>query len=217
MKNFNNEEHWDNNYWTRYLESNKDKNKLDFMHDVWIEKYRKILNKIEKGKALDLGCGIGQDTMFLINEGYDVLSTDISEKALNELKKKVHNAKILKLDMNKLLPFNNEEFNLVFANLSTHYYNWNDTVQLYNEIRRILKKDGYFIGRVNSTKTFKSNEEDLTLIENNFYFGRRYFRLFNEEDFDQLFKDWNIIILNETTTNRWGKKKTLWEFIVKKN
>jgi ubiquinone/menaquinone biosynthesis C-methylase UbiE len=150
-----------------------------------------------------------------LNEGYDVISADISLEALNKLKTKVAKAKTIKLDMNKPLEFKDKEFELVLANLSTHYFNWNDTFKLYDEIKRILKNGGYFIGRVNSTETVDDNVKNSTIIEENFYFNKKYMRFFNKEQFDKLFENCDIIILNEITTKRLGREKNIWEFIVK--
>lgn len=215
MEDFNSEKFWGEEYWAKYIENKDIKNKLELIKDDWVEKYREIFNQIKRGKALDLGSGIGQDTMFLMNEGYDVISADISEIALNELKNNIPKAKTIKLDMCKLLPFDDEEIDLVFANLSTHFYNWEDTIKLYKEIKRILKKDGYFVGRVNSTKAKYAISNPIK-IEENYYFDNKYSRHFAKEQLDKLFEDWKIVVLNENTTERLGRKKNLWEFIVKK-
>ena len=216
MDEFNVEHYWNDEYWSKYLENNKNEPEFDFTKDDWLLKYRETFDKFQKGKALDLGCGLGQDTMFLLNEGYSVVSLDISEKSLNELKKKIPDDKTIRKDMSKELPFSNEEFALVFANLSTHYYNWRDTKRLYNEIKRLLKPGGIFIGRVNSIKTLINDVKNPILIEENYYFEKRYLRYFTEKQFARLFTKWHVMVLNETTTNRWKREKVLWEFIVQK-
>lgn len=209
---FNGKTYWDEEYWNKKL----NKEKVDFTEDNWIEKYRDILNAIHKGKALDLGCGLGQDTLFLTKEGFDVVSADISLRALFELKKKCPNATTIQLDMTQKLPFEDATFDLVYANLSTHYYNKKDTMYLYNEVKRILKKGGYFIGRVNSDKTNQNVTASFEKIEENYYFNKRYFRYFTKEQFDSLFLGWDIIVLQENKIERWEKPKVLWEFIVRK-
>ena len=61
-------------YWANHI--NK-----DLEEDLWIDEYKTYLNL--KGKCLDLGCGIGQYSKQLIKYGYDVISDDISDIALN--------------------------------------------------------------------------------------------------------------------------------------
>ncbi len=55
----NSKEYWNNGYW----EDNIKNNKTDFLEDSWMEKYSEEIMKIESKKAIDLGCGIGQDTI----------------------------------------------------------------------------------------------------------------------------------------------------------
>jgi hypothetical protein len=50
---FDGESFWNKEYWIKLLKNEKE---LDFIKDNWIEKHRKIFDKIKKGKALDLGC-----------------------------------------------------------------------------------------------------------------------------------------------------------------
>ncbi len=44
----------------------------------------------KKGHILELGAWGGEDSLFLANKGYDVLTTDCSTKALNYIKKRIH-------------------------------------------------------------------------------------------------------------------------------
>lgn len=89
-------------YWKKNLEKNKDK-KLDFLDNIWINKYENIVKNIHVGKALDLGCGLGQYTKYLLDIGFDTLSADICIEALNKLKENIKNAKIINLDMSNTL------------------------------------------------------------------------------------------------------------------
>ena len=58
--------------------------------DMWIDEYKNYFNN--KGICLELGCGIGQYSKRLIEYGYKVISTDISDIALNEVKKQKEEA-----------------------------------------------------------------------------------------------------------------------------
>lgn len=166
-------------------------------------------------RALDLGCGIGQYTNYLIQKGFKVTAGDISIEALNNLAKNVHEAAIKQLDMSNPLLFSDNSFDLVFANLSIHYFDSKTTVNLLKEIKRILKDGGYFIGSVNSTKTFKYIKEPVELEKNYYFESGRYVRLWDKESFDLFFKDFDIEVLKEIETTRWNKIKIMWEFVTK--
>ena len=66
----NSKEYWNKDYW----ENNIKNNKTDFLKDSWMEKYSKEIMKTESKIAVDLGCGIGQDTKWLLDKGFDVIS-----------------------------------------------------------------------------------------------------------------------------------------------
>lgn len=136
--------------------------------DMWIDEYIEYFNN--KGKCLELGCGIGQYS-----------KTDISETALREVKKFNKNTKIV--DMTERLPFESETFDLVFASLSIHYFDDKTTKKLVSEIKRVLKNYGLFIGSVNGTEALKVINETAVKLENNFYLNEdRYIRLFDKEE-----------------------------------
>ena len=56
-------------------------------YNEWVsllESYIKDYNQ-SGNKILDLGCGIGADTLYLIEKGFNVLSCDFSVEALNNI------------------------------------------------------------------------------------------------------------------------------------
>lgn len=55
---------------------------------------RLILLKPKKGKAIDLGCGDGRNSLFLAREGYEVTAIDNSAAAIDKLKSRLANIKI---------------------------------------------------------------------------------------------------------------------------
>lgn len=209
----NSKDYWNNKYWKENINNNK----TDFLKDNWMEKYKEIIVDRSLKKAIDLGCGIGQDTKWLIDNDFDVVSCDISDIALSKLKEMVPNSKTMQIDVKKKLPFEHNSIDLINANLSLHYFNLEDTIKIFNEIYRVLRPGGLFIGRMNSDKNEEYVKETTKEIEKNYYYDYgKYYRLFNKEQFDILTKGWNIIILNENVTVRVDRKKALWEFILKK-
>lgn len=209
----NSKEYWNDTYWSDNIKNNK----TDFLKDNWMEKYKNEINNLEYKVAIDLGCGIGQDTKWLLDRGFDVTSCDISDIALNKLKELVPNSKTMQVDVKEKLPFDDNSIGLINANLSIHYFNMETTIKIFNEIYRVLKPNGLFIGRMNSDKNDGYIKETTKEIEKDFYYDYgRYFRLFNKEQFNMLTKEWKIIVLNEDITVRLNRKKALWEFILEK-
>ena len=196
----------DDEYWKEHI--NK---KLE--EDLWIDEYKEYLTK--KGLCLDLGCGIGQYSKVLMKYGYDVMSADISNIALKKVKE--FNSNVVKVDMREVLPFEDNKFDLVFANLSIHYFSDSETKKLMAEIKRILKKDGLFIGSVNGMQGLNAIKETAKELEYHFYLNKnKHIRLFDVEDLKKYLKVFNVIKIDERETIRFNHKKNYIVFIVKK-
>ncbi len=179
----------------------------------WIDEYRKYLGN--NGLCLDLGCGIGLDTKRFIEYGLDVISADISNIALEKVKE--FNDNIVNLDMREKLPFPDNKFDIVFANFSIHYFSDLETKNLINEIKRVLKKDGLFIGSVNGLGRLDYIKDKVKEIEHHYYLNNNeYMRLFDENDIKNYLNDFNIIKIDNKETIRFGYKKNYLVFIAKK-
>ena len=187
---------------------------LDHVDDIWIAEYENVFMPY-RGKLLDLGCGIGQYSEYFSGKGFDVIAGDISPRALEFLSRKNPDIKTATLDMTEPLPFDDNSFDVVFANLSIHFFSQKDTEALISEVKRILKKGGLFIGSCNSSKAYKYIENSSTVIEPGFYMEDcgRSVRLFDEAQFEFFFSDFEEIMLEEINTTRFNKSKCMWEFI----
>ena len=198
---FGNDEYW------------KDHINKDLEDDMWIDEYNDYLSN--NGLCLDLGCGIGQYTKKLMEYGYDVISSDISEIALNKVKE--FNKNVLKLDMRNPLPFEDNKFDLVFANLSIHYFSDKETKRLMSEIKRILKNGGLFIGSVNGIQGYEKIKDTAEVIDYHFYYNKnKYIRLFDIEDVKKYLNQFDILKVEERETTRFGHGKNYIVFIAKK-
>jgi len=108
-----------------------------------------------EGKILELGAGHGQDSRFFAGKGYEVTSTDFSGSALEyNLSKTPESLKnritVNSVDISKPLPFGNDFFDVVYCNLSLHYFDDLTTDEVFKEIYRVLKPKGIVAILVNS-------------------------------------------------------------------
>lgn len=74
------------------------------VYDLWLDEFKDILQENKDNEILDLGCGIGADTLYLLERGYNVLSYDFSVEALKSIENNIPNSKTLYLDMMKKFP-----------------------------------------------------------------------------------------------------------------
>jgi ubiquinone/menaquinone biosynthesis C-methylase UbiE len=186
-------------------------------YDDWLDKYHDFLDKSKDIPIIDLGCGFGNDTLYLTERGYQVISCDYSIEALNRLKFFIEKPNIRQFNMVDGLPFDDNTVSVLIADLSIHYFSWENTKKIINEISRVLMYEGYFICRVNSTKDSNHGAGQGDEIEENFInFNGKLKRFFDRKQLLLLFDGWKIINICEYELNRTKKPKIVWEIAIKK-
>lgn len=70
---------------------------------------KEIVDRTPRGKALDLGCGTGDTTIFLTQHGWDVVGVDFVERAIDRARAKAAkagiSARFMQADVTKLASF----------------------------------------------------------------------------------------------------------------
>lgn len=196
----------------------KEYDRANIKTDDWLDKFDDIITGCRK-PILDLGCGSGNDTLYLINKGKKVISCDQSPSAILNIAKnfpEVYDAKCF--NMLDGLPFEDETFEVVIADLCLHYFKETDTRNILTDIRRILIPGGHLILRVNSVDDVLHGAGQGKEIEHHVFEmeGKTIKRFFNEEDIRYFFKDFEIEYLNEEIMNRYKLEKRLFRVCVRK-
>lgn len=189
-------------------------------NDDWLSAW---IDRIPDGKvrrALDIGCGPGTNAKLLLDHGFEVSAFDLSSRAVALCRAAAPEARIVQADIREGLPFGTERYELIVADLSLHYFPWDMTHALIDEIAHRLVPEGLFAGRFNSMNDAKHGAEDgvpspsdpnLRIIQ-----GRTK-RFFMRTCFDSLFgAPWQVEALAEKTTNRFDNPKVLWEIIARR-
>ena len=102
-----------------------------------------------EGRLLELGAGLGKDSRYFAQHGLFVVSTDFSDKALDASKwesamQKITNIDYQNVDISYPLPFNDQNYDVVYAHAVLHYFNHEVSDQIFQEIHRVLKDGGVF-------------------------------------------------------------------------
>jgi SAM-dependent methyltransferase len=103
---------------------------------------------IRKGKALDICCGAGTNTVYLAQNGFNVTGIDISPTAITYAKAKAArahvNIRLLVQDFLKL-PFNDGEFDFVHDMGCFHHVKPENQSTYIEGVHRVLKTGGTYM------------------------------------------------------------------------
>lgn len=101
--------------------------------------------EVQPGKAIELGCGAGKDTLYLIKNNWDVLAID-KEDVEDRITKKLSSNELKRFRFKKQ-EFENlelEENNLVVANFSLPFCNKNEFNKLWEKINNSILPNRIF-------------------------------------------------------------------------
>ena len=118
----------------------------------------KIFKEKKISKIIELGAGLGRDTIFFAKNSIHVYALDYSTSALNKINQKAKEQNLLKFiktenfDVRKVLKITNESFHCCYSHmLYCMALTKLDILNLNDEIHRILKKDGINIYTARNT------------------------------------------------------------------
>jgi demethylmenaquinone methyltransferase/2-methoxy-6-polyprenyl-1,4-benzoquinol methylase len=94
-------------------------------------------------KVLDLCCGSGQATRFLVKYSQDVTGLDISPLSLKRAQNNVPQAQYVEA-LAEEMPFPNANFDLVHTSVAMHEMNSKQLAKIFQEVYRVLKPGGIF-------------------------------------------------------------------------
>ena len=100
--------------------------------------------------VLDLGCGVGDDTVELAAMGCAVVALDFNQSRIQQVPPWAPQLRIVG-DIATGLPFADRSFGSVVSSLSLHYFTHAETERAFADIARILIPSGNLICRVNAT------------------------------------------------------------------
>lgn len=204
------------NYWNKIHNKYE---RADIVYDDWLDLFMDDIKRCEL-PIIDLGCGSGNDSKYLIEHGKKVVACDYAENAVENVRKnfpELIDAKCF--DMTEELPFEDGYAGIVIADLSLHYFSEEVTKKVLADIKRVLCDNGLLIFRVNSINDINHGAGKGTEVEHHYYLNEandRYKRFFDRADINKFFSDWNIEYAEEEKMDRYELLKILWRGKVSK-
>lgn len=189
----------------------------EMKYDLWLDKYYDNIIK-NCSSILDLGCGFGNNIKYLLNKGKNVVACDYSDNAIKIVNSNYPSVETKIFDMSNGLKYDDNSFDLIISELSIHYFSEKVTLNIIEELKRILKKEGKLILKVNSVKEFENGVTCGKKIEENFYeLNNMKKRFFDETEIKRFFKNWNVITIEENEMLRYDKIKVALECLIMVN
>ncbi len=140
---------------------------LKFVPAEWFAPFYEQGN-LNGAKLLGLACGGGQQMPVFAALGADCTVLDYSEKQLaNEQMvsaREGYDINIVKADMTKPLPFEDETFDIIFHPVSNCYIE--DVYHVWNECHRVLKRGGILLAGLDNGISYLVEEENPCLTVN---------------------------------------------------
>lgn len=184
--------------------------------DNWLDQFSHLLEASKDTPIIDLGCGFGNDSLYLCERGYPVISCDYAREALDRLTHFIPCPDVRCFDMREGLPFADDSAQVIIADLSLHYFSETDTRRIIADIARVLVGGGHLLARVNSVRDTGYGAGQGRAIEPNYYdIGGNRKRFFDRDQIEGFFGDWDILHAKECVMGRYKKPKQVWEIAVR--
>ena len=142
------------NSWAEHYDTNENKTR-----DLDIKSTIKTLAKYDFKSVLELGCGTGKNTNWLLNKAERVIALDFSQGMLDIAKKKIIDQRVefKKADLTKDWEIENQFADLVTSSLTLEHID--DLNHIFNQANKKLKGNGlFFISELHPFKQYSGSK-----------------------------------------------------------
>lgn len=161
--------------WSRYFAATADKP----VHPIF-DSLERFLP--QQGTALDLGCGAGRGTVWLIEEGLDVVAVDISQEALDYVATRVPKDSNAKLICSSFQDLDLDSYDIVVGCFTLFFLNPSEFADFWPRLRAAINPGGLFAGQ------FLGVNDD---------WRERDFTVHTRADVDELLEGLEVLLLEE--------------------
>jgi len=142
------------NQWAEQYDSNENKTR-----DLEAIALRSSLPAHSFSRCLEIGCGTGKNTEWLLTRAGAITAVDFSEEMLAKAKNKIHSEKVqfIQADITKVWDFASGTYDLVTFSLVLEHIQFLDPV--FREVAGMLDKGGYvYIGELHPFKQYTGSK-----------------------------------------------------------
>lgn len=142
------------NSWAEQYDTNKNSTR-----DLDVKSTIDTLSKYDFHHVLELGCGTGKNTAWLLTKATQIIGLDFSQEMLNLAKEKITDPKVefKKADLTKEWEVENDWVDLVTSNLTLEHIA--DLNHIFNQAHRKLTAKGlFFISELHPCKQYMGSK-----------------------------------------------------------
>ena len=155
------------NIWAEQYDTNANKTR-----DLEALSLRNTLAELKFESCLEIGCGTGKNTEWLLSKSKEIIAVDFSEEMLAIAKSKIHSDKVkfIRADINEDWNFTDDrKFDLVTFSLVLEHIENLESV--FSKLNRVVTDNGYvYIGELHPFKQYSGskarfeNEDGLQVV-----------------------------------------------------
>src|SRR5574337_2096769 len=142
------------NSWASQYDTNINKTR-----DLEANALREILSKISFSQVLEIGCGTGKNTEWLLQKAKHITAVDLSEEMLSRAREKIQSQKVefIQADINREWNFSETSFDLIgFSLVLEHIENLD---HIFKESYKRLSDKGFiYIGELHPFKQYTGSK-----------------------------------------------------------
>jgi ubiquinone/menaquinone biosynthesis C-methylase UbiE len=175
------------NLWATQYDTNDNKTR-----DLEAHALRKTLANIPFSRVLEVGCGTGKNTQWLVEKADHITAVDLSEEMLAKAKLKITapHVQFQQTDITTDWAFAQESYNLITFSLVLEHIQ--DLDHIFREASRVLQRGGYvYVGELHPFKQYSGSKARFDTAE-----GRHILECFNHNlsDFIQAARQHGLVI-----------------------
>lgn len=142
------------NHWAAIYDTNANKTR-----DLEALALQKTLGSISFESCLEIGCGTGKNTKWLVQQAKQVVAVDFSEEMMNKAKEKIttNNVSFVQADITQLWNFSSTKFDLISCSLVLE--DIENLQHIFKQASQLLNPNGYFyIGELHPFKQYAGSK-----------------------------------------------------------
>jgi ubiquinone/menaquinone biosynthesis C-methylase UbiE len=181
------------NVWSKNYDTVKNRTR-----DIEAFALRKSLETDQLFDILELGCGTGKNTEWLISKAKHLIGADFSDDMLAQAKSKItaDNVEFRQMDLRETWRFSDDQFDLITCSLALEHI---ENIEfIFSEANRVLKKGGrFYIGELHPFKQYAGTKARFEIESGTFELEcfvhniSEFFEVAKSNNFDVLeLKEW---------------------------